>query len=210
MIKVTLKHNFNELSKFINQVEKQTQKAMSSALNKALNQAKTQVSRQITELYGIKIKYSKRDISINRPNSNKLYGSLVAKGKPLPVNAYAFKLSKGILNINMGMLGTNTIKANDNYSAPFKAKISHDNGSEYSGIWSRYNNKTIIKTKTFTTKQGITRKITGKQQMTKAIYSMTVPTTMLDERIIINFNKFIIDKYQSLLAHEIDYFTSKI
>jgi hypothetical protein len=173
---------------------------MSSALNKALNQAKNQVSRSITELYGIKIKYSKRDIQVNRPSSNKLYGSLIAKGKPLPIHAYTYKLSKGILNTNMGMLGTNTITANNNYSAPFKAKISHSNGSEYSGIWSRYNNKTIIKTKTFTNKQGKTKTITGEQQVTKALYSVSIPAAMMNKVIVKEFQEFSTKQFMTIFS----------
>ena len=209
-MKLKIKHNFNELSAFLDKVERQTKKAMSSALNKSLNQAKTKVAREVTQLYGIQIKYTKRDININRPNSNKLYGSLIAKGKQLPLNAFKVKFFKGGLNFDMGLLGVKTVTANTNYSTPFKAKINYDNGSEYSGIWSRYNNKYTVKTKTFTTKQGIKKTITGKQQITKALYTVSVPSAILNNKIVNKFNEFIINKYNQLLTHEIQYFSSKL
>lgn len=109
-MKFAVKLDLRQVQRFATDTQKKAIPAAASrALNKTLANVRTVASKEIREERALSAKVTKDALTIERATRQKLYGALVASGRPIPLSKYQARQGKRGVTVKVSPGGRKTV-----------------------------------------------------------------------------------------------------
>ncbi|MEX8520057.1 MAG: phage tail protein [Leptothrix sp. (in: b-proteobacteria)] len=168
-------------------------KATVSALNKMAAQVKTQASRAIRDAgYNLKASIIKKQLSMRRATASRLTASVIATGKTIPIIYYsARQTSRGVVSVSVL-----------NGRKVFKNAFIATMPSGHKGVFVRVGPK-------IPGNEAKPNRRHWKYQKIEEKFGPGIPDALANEAVTAALTTLVQDKFPTLIANEIKYFTPK-
>lgn len=181
MIGITVKADVEQVKQWLGILQREkVNRAASRAINKTLINVRTEASKRIKEERDLSSSSIKASMKIIKANKNKLYGELIATGRPIPIRDYHAVQTKAGVTVSV---------------TPGRRKLVTKYGNN-SFIVNRLGGHVFVR-------------LTHKRLKIIKLYGPSIPSTFLKRKIVDAMMAKANDAWSKRFAEEIRYELSK-